>query len=204
MKSEEFVMQELEKERLQAQHPGQEVEFDRNRVKFMIAQEAPILMTKACELLVKELSVRAWQHTERNRRRTLQRTDLHAAVGESEVFDFLIDIVPRVPSSIAQPARQPGLPSMDAAQAPMINQLPVQQGGTDTAFINMSGEVAAQMQQEHLVQNTNYNLILQQMQSVAEGGTDTSQQVQLLQEQQQQQSQQQHQEQPPQWTDPPV
>ncbi|EEC43265.1 predicted protein, partial [Phaeodactylum tricornutum CCAP 1055/1] len=64
-------------------------------VKFMISGEAPLLMSKACELLVKELSARAWQHTERNRRRTLQRQDIHAAVGESEVYDFLIDIVPR-------------------------------------------------------------------------------------------------------------
>ncbi len=69
--------------------------------RFMIAGEAPVLLGKACELLVKELSIRAWRHTERNRRRTLQRQDVHAAVGESEVYDFLIDIVPRIPQSSA-------------------------------------------------------------------------------------------------------
>jgi nuclear transcription factor Y, gamma len=95
MKSEEFVMHELEKERLR--ETGQEVEADNKpATKFMISGEAPLLMSKACELLIRELSSRAWQHTERNRRRTLQRQDLHAAVGESEVYDFLIDIVPRV------------------------------------------------------------------------------------------------------------
>jgi histone H3/H4 len=112
MKSEEFTLQELERERLQQQHPGEEVEIDKQKTKFMISQEAPMLMTKACELLVKELTVRAWQHTERNRRRTLQRADLHAAVGESEVFDFLIDIVPRV-ASLGPPARQPAVDTAD-------------------------------------------------------------------------------------------
>lgn len=64
--------------------------------RFMIAGEAPVLLGKACELFVREVTMRAWRHTERNRRRTLQRQDVHAAVGESEVYDFLIDIVPRV------------------------------------------------------------------------------------------------------------
>jgi nuclear transcription factor Y gamma len=97
MKSEEFIMQELEKEKQQkAVEEGQGGETEKPNVKFMISGEAPVLMSKACELLIKDLSFRAWRHTERNRRRTLQRQDLHAAVGESEVYDFLIDIVPRV------------------------------------------------------------------------------------------------------------
>lgn len=97
MKSEEFIMQELEKEKQQkAAEEGQAGDMDRPILKFMISGEAPVLMSKACELLIKDVSFRAWRHTERNRRRTLQRQDLHAAVGESEVYDFLIDIVPRV------------------------------------------------------------------------------------------------------------
>ena len=95
MKSEEFVMQELEKDRCIKE--GIEPD-DKTSVKFMISAEAPLVMSKACELLIRELSVRAWQHTSRNRRRTLQRQDIHAAVGESDVYDFLIDIVPRVAS----------------------------------------------------------------------------------------------------------
>ncbi len=100
MKSEEFIIQELEKEKQEklAAEEAQSglVESEKPSVKFMISGEAPVLMSKACELLIKDLSFRAWRHTERNRRRTLQRQDLHAAVGESEVYDFLIDIVPRV------------------------------------------------------------------------------------------------------------
>lgn len=91
MKSEDFVAHELERQA----NFGAQGGIDRQRTKFMISQEAPVLITKACELMIKELTIRAWRHTERSRRRTLQRADIHAAVGEDESFDFLIDIVPR-------------------------------------------------------------------------------------------------------------
>ena len=88
--------------------------------KFMLAGEAAIVMSRACELLIRELTGRAWIHTERNRRRTLQRPDLHAAVGESEVYDFLIDIVPRVtaprPASAAVDDGSGGIPQIPQAQ----------------------------------------------------------------------------------------
>ncbi|VEU41104.1 unnamed protein product [Pseudo-nitzschia multistriata] len=99
MKSEDLILQELEKDRLEkkAAEEGQPMPSSNEKTtKFMISGEAPVLMSKACELMIKDLSFRAWRHTERNRRRTLQKQDLHAAVGESEVYDFLIDIVPRV------------------------------------------------------------------------------------------------------------
>ena len=38
----------------------------------MISAEAPLVFSKACELFVKELTLRAWIHTEDNKRRTLQ------------------------------------------------------------------------------------------------------------------------------------
>ena len=40
--------------------------------KQMISAEAPLVFSKACELFVKELTLRAWIHTEDNKRRTLQ------------------------------------------------------------------------------------------------------------------------------------
>uniref|UniRef100_A0A7S1YEK6 Core Histone H2A/H2B/H3 domain-containing protein n=1 Tax=Grammatophora oceanica TaxID=210454 RepID=A0A7S1YEK6_9STRA len=109
MKSEEGIYQELERERLQqeATQAGQPTPTGQQATRFMIAGEAPVLLGKACELLIKELTVRAWRHTERNRRRTLQRQDVNAAVGESEVYDFLIDIVPRI---AAQPPPAPPPP----------------------------------------------------------------------------------------------
>lgn len=120
MKSEEFILQELEKDRLEklAQEEGGHglADNEKPNIKFMISGEAPILMSKACELLIKDLTHRAWSHTERNRRRTLQRQDLHAAVGESEVYDFLIDIVPRVSAPTQKvhtypPSQPQGIPA---------------------------------------------------------------------------------------------
>ena len=102
MKTEEFILQELEKDRLKAEGVDPESEDNKPGIKFMIAGEAPVVVSRACELLIKELTCRDWQHTERNRRRTLQRQDIHAAVGESDVYDFLIDIVPRVTSSTSR------------------------------------------------------------------------------------------------------
>lgn len=99
MKSEDFAMQELE--RVQRVQAGGEIDLDRKPPnKFMVSAEAPTLMTKACELFIQEIATRAWKHTSNNRRKTLQRADIHAAVGDNEVFDFLIDIVPRVTANV--------------------------------------------------------------------------------------------------------
>merc|ERR1712137_1368499 len=61
----------------------------------MISQEAPILFAKACEIFIRELTLRAWLQTEENKRKTLQRNDIAAAISKTDMFDFLIDIVPR-------------------------------------------------------------------------------------------------------------
>lgn len=201
MKSEEFILQELEKEKLQQE--GQGADESKSSVKFMISAEAPLLMCKACELLIKEVSARSWQHTERNRRRTLQRQDVHAAVGESEVFDFLIDIVPRVagarapvPPSLPEPS---SLAQMTAVAAP-INA----QGASD-----FGQQAQDPMQGGQFPGNFFYPTMPGQLEA-----TDTTQSLgvgmighpghQMQQPQQQQQQQHQQQHQAPQWTDPPV
>ncbi|CAH2097581.1 unnamed protein product [Euphydryas editha] len=61
----------------------------------MISAEAPVLFAKAAEIFIHELTLRAWTHTEDNKRRTLQRNDIATAITKSDQFDFLIDIVPR-------------------------------------------------------------------------------------------------------------
>ena len=38
----------------------------------MISAEAPVLFAKAAEVFISELSLRAWIHTEDNKRKTLQ------------------------------------------------------------------------------------------------------------------------------------
>lgn len=99
----------------------------------MISAEAPILFAKGCDIFITELTMRAWIHAEENKRRTLQRSDIASALAKSDMFDFLIDIVPRedatphpkrrpeytaagstytVPDAIAGPAQQ------DASQHP--------------------------------------------------------------------------------------
>lgn len=41
------------------------------------------------------MTLRAWMHTHDNRRKTIQKADVAAGAGKSEMFDFLIDILPR-------------------------------------------------------------------------------------------------------------
>ncbi|KAI9692022.1 MAG: hypothetical protein M1820_009597 [Bogoriella megaspora] len=82
----------------------------------MISAEAPILFAKGCDIFITELTMRAWIHAEENKRRTLQRSDIASALAKSDMFDFLIDIVPR---EEAQPnkRRDFGGQSLGVAQA---------------------------------------------------------------------------------------
>ena len=66
----------------------------------MISAEAPALFAKACEMFIIELTHRAWFHTEENKRRTLQRSDIAQSITKTDIFDFLIDIVPREEGSM--------------------------------------------------------------------------------------------------------
>ncbi|KAM1792195.1 hypothetical protein ACFX14_035895 [Malus domestica] len=61
----------------------------------MISAEAPVVFAKACEIFILELTLRSWIHTEENKRRTLQKNDIAAAISRTDVFDFLVDIIPR-------------------------------------------------------------------------------------------------------------
>lgn len=70
----------------------------------MISAEAPVLFAKAAQIFVTELTLRAWIHTEDNKRRTLQRNDIAMAITKFDQFDFLIDIVPR--DDLKPPKRQ--------------------------------------------------------------------------------------------------
>ncbi|KAI3966315.1 hypothetical protein MKW92_028648 [Papaver armeniacum] len=59
----------------------------------MISGEAPILFSKACELFIEEITVRSWMKTLQGKRRTLHKEDVACAVIETDIFDFLVDIV---------------------------------------------------------------------------------------------------------------
>lgn len=106
----------------------------------MISAEAPILFAKGCDIFITELTMRAWIHAEENKRRTLQRSDIASALTKSDMFDFLIDIVPRedaagprraahppptgVPQNTVQPQQTiPSVPSGTSQQQPQAQGL---------------------------------------------------------------------------------
>jgi histone H3/H4 len=95
MKTEEFAMKELE--RFAQQQIGARIDDPPKKSNnvFMLANEALVLQTKACEFFIREVTTRAWRHADLNRRKTMQKGDIWASMTESEVFDFLIDIIPR-------------------------------------------------------------------------------------------------------------
>ncbi|KAH0597037.1 hypothetical protein MHUMG1_05346 [Metarhizium humberi] len=94
----------------------------------MISAEAPILFAKGCDIFITELTMRAWIHAEENKRRTLQRSDIASALAKSDMFDFLIDIVPREEASshakrtAAQSAGGPQAVPAPPGQAQMAGQ----------------------------------------------------------------------------------
>jgi len=92
----------------------------------MISAEAPVLFAKACEMFVLELTLRSWIHSEENKRRTLQRNDIAAAITKTDIFDFLVDIVPRddiKEENVARPVA-PGADGVQPQQA--VPQMPQQ------------------------------------------------------------------------------
>ncbi|KAM7199105.1 Histone-fold-containing protein [Naviculisporaceae sp. PSN 640] len=93
----------------------------------MISAEAPILFAKGCDIFITELTMRAWIHAEENKRRTLQRSDIASALSKSDMFDFLIDIVPREEAS--SHAKRAAGGQAASAQAAAQSQLPPGVGG---------------------------------------------------------------------------
>ncbi|ORY91804.1 histone-fold-containing protein [Leucosporidium creatinivorum] len=61
----------------------------------MISSEVTVLFEKACQIFIQELTARSHLVSLASRRRTLSRPDVAQAVSKSDMFDFLIDIIPR-------------------------------------------------------------------------------------------------------------
>ncbi|RLN86690.1 hypothetical protein BBJ28_00013386 [Nothophytophthora sp. Chile5] len=59
----------------------------------MISAEAPVLFAKACEMFILELTLRSWGYSEKNKRRTLQKEDIQTAIRNTDIFDFLVDVI---------------------------------------------------------------------------------------------------------------
>ncbi|KAF1792060.1 Transcriptional activator NFYC/HAP5 subunit [Phytophthora cactorum] len=126
----------------------------------MISAEAPVLFAKACEMFILELSLRAWIHTEENKRRTLQRNDIAMAITKTDVFDFLIDIVPLDAQTVYQQQLQ-------QQQAAMLQQLlQTQQSGGAAGNVTWPNQ---QLQQQMIQQYQR----MQQNATAATGGAST-------------------------------
>lgn len=89
----------------------------------MISGEAPVLFSKAVEMFIAELSLRAWVNTEDNKRRTLQRNDIAMGISKYDQFDFLIDIVPREEAKPQSQTKKPevGIPNMSVISQDQLN-----------------------------------------------------------------------------------
>lgn len=186
----------------------------------MISAEAPILFAKGCDVFITELTMRAWIHAEEHKRRTLQKSDIAAALTKSDMFDFLIDVVPREEEKpkktySTQATRSAYTPtaqqykSIPTSQLPPRNDLdkssmpPLQQPHQQP--LDSSDQFQQQQQQnllqQHLLQQQmmhQQHLIQQQQQEQQEEQQQQHQQQQNLHEQDDetpQQQQQQHQQQ---------
>ncbi|KAF7820829.1 Nuclear transcription factor Y subunit C-2 [Senna tora] len=60
----------------------------------IISAETLILLSKACEMFIQEMSLRAWMRTEENKRRVIQRHDVAESIHENKLYDFLTDVIP--------------------------------------------------------------------------------------------------------------
>jgi len=59
----------------------------------MISAEAPVLLAKACEWFILDVSIRAFAYSQLHKRRTLQKEDVKEAIQKTDVFDFLVDVI---------------------------------------------------------------------------------------------------------------
>lgn len=154
----------------------------------MISAEAPLLFAKATEIFIHELTLRAWLHTEDNKRRTLQRNDIAMAISKYDQFDFLIDIVPRDEIKPKKEAEnKPTVQEVFYVQAPATQQ--IQTMTVPTVQTNPQGTTTQTIQLQNGMQATTQgqNIILQSPQqtqvptSLIQIG-NPGQQIQLVQQ----------------------
>lgn len=154
-----------------------EVKLELGGQRFMISAEAPVMFAKACEIFALELTMLAWNHTEENKRRTLQRNDIVMAVSKNDTYDFLIDIVPR---DNVKPSKKDdvgsAMPVMDPSQYFIMQQ---QQAAAAQQMM-----AQGQMEQQQQMMMAQGQIDPQQQMMMAQQGMDQQQMMQLQQQQQ--------------------
>ena len=150
----------------------------------MISAEAPILFAKGCDIFITELTMRAWIHAEENKRRTLQRSDIASALAKSDMFDFLIDIVPREEAAThAKRAQASGTgPTTTAQPAANSGPIPQQHGGVQQHQMGATDYAIAHgpMSQEQEYSQPSQNLYAAQVQTDSSNGYGQPQQQQMF------------------------
>ncbi|CAL9224462.1 unnamed protein product [Arabidopsis halleri] len=59
----------------------------------MVSSDSHVLLAKACDIFIEEVTLRAWRHTQSCSRNTIQSCDIYKALKESVVYDELTDLV---------------------------------------------------------------------------------------------------------------
>jgi nuclear transcription factor Y gamma len=59
----------------------------------MISAEAPVLFAKACEMFILEMTLRSGHYSDNRRRKTLTKEDCVEAIAETDIYDFLVDVI---------------------------------------------------------------------------------------------------------------
>lgn len=132
----------------------------------MISAEAPVVFSKACELFIIELTCRSWYHTNEAKRRTLQRSDIAMAVSNNDVFDFLIDIVPREEAILTTASTKKGAASSSSSSAiSPKNPVQIQSKNASGTPTSLSG---AQTTQDFLPPASNVTTSAQQSPQLAQ------------------------------------
>ncbi|XP_047492499.1 nuclear transcription factor Y subunit gamma-like isoform X1 [Penaeus chinensis] len=165
----------------------------------MISAEAPVLFSKAAEIFITELTLRAWIHTEDNKRRTLQRNDIAMAITKYDQFDFLIDIVPRdelKPPKSREESSRTGVPADQhyyqiAQHYQAVLQQSTANNSSSTAQTTVPQQTSAQPQTIQIVQAGGQVSTVQTTGTTASTTQPQQQTAQIIQLQPQQQQAQQ-------------
>ncbi|XP_069152175.1 nuclear transcription factor Y subunit C-1-like [Solanum lycopersicum] len=75
----------------------------------MISAESPILLAKACELFIQDLTHRSWLKAQECQRQTLKKIDFFTVLKETELFDFLVDAISMDEPEEEAPTYVPGM-----------------------------------------------------------------------------------------------
>lgn len=59
----------------------------------MVSSDSHVLLAKACDIFIEEVTLRAWRHTQSCSRNTIQSCDIYKALKQSVIYDELNDLV---------------------------------------------------------------------------------------------------------------